>query len=79
MKLIHVRVYAHDTKEIKPYTSTQEVELIQRRESNFCAPIIKILKQGGLEVNKDYVIIVSNGEYTGHGNWKEMEFEVFDL
>ena len=79
MKLIHVRVYPRVKKEVEPWSGEEEAIFIVQRETNDYNRIISTLEKANLKVNEDYVIIVSYGIYTGKGNFKEMEFEVFDI
>lgn len=79
MKLIHVRVYPHEKLDVQPNISIEEVSKIKFRERDARDRITEELEKAGLELYKDYIIIVSYGAYTGQGNHKEMEIEVFDL
>lgn len=79
MKLISIRVYPHETVEVTPFSSEEEVSKIRFREKDTRDRFIQELEKAGLKLYEDYIIFVSFGRYTGKGNYKEMEIEVFDL
>ena len=78
MKLIHIRIYPREISVVRPATEKDAEEIIAwERECR--DKVVNELTMAGLEPLKDYVIFVSHGYYTGQGNYKEMEIEVFDI
>jgi len=61
MKLIHVRVYPHEKLDVQPNISIEEVSKIKFRERDARDRITEELEKAGLELYKDYIIIVSYG------------------